>query len=84
MHSIKNKVVFVTGASAGIGKSCARAFARQGASILMCARRSDRVKGFAAELKREFGVPVHQFSLDVRDQPAVEKAVAGLSKDWRA
>jgi 3-hydroxy acid dehydrogenase / malonic semialdehyde reductase len=84
MFSLKNKVVLVTGASSGIGKSCARAFAGQGAKILMCARRSDRLKGFAAELKNEFGVPVHQFSLDVRDQPAVEKAVAGLAKDWRA
>jgi 3-hydroxy acid dehydrogenase / malonic semialdehyde reductase len=84
MHSLKNKVVFVTGASSGIGKSCARAFAGQGAKILMCARRADRLKGFAAELKKEFGAPVHQFSLDVRDEPAVEKALAGLAKDWGA
>jgi 3-hydroxy acid dehydrogenase/malonic semialdehyde reductase len=84
MYSLKNRVVFVTGASSGIGKSCARALAGQGAKILMCARRADRLKAFAAELKKEFGVPVHQFSLDVRDQPAVEKAVAGLAKDWRA
>ena len=84
MYSLKNKIVFVTGASSGIGKSCARGFAGQGAKILMCARRADRLKGFAAELKKEFGVPVHHFSLDVRDQPAVEKAVAGLAKDWRA
>jgi 3-hydroxy acid dehydrogenase/malonic semialdehyde reductase len=83
MYSLKNRVVFVTGASSGIGKACARALAGQGAKILMCARRADRLKGFAAELIKEFGVPVHQFSLDVRDQPAVEKAVAGLAKDWR-
>ena len=84
MHSLKNRVVFVTGASSGIGKSCARAFAGQGAKILMCARRADRLKDFATELKKKFGVPVHPFSLDVRDQAAVEKAVAGLAKDWRA
>jgi 3-hydroxy acid dehydrogenase/malonic semialdehyde reductase len=83
MYSLKDKVVFVTGASSGIGKSCVRAFAGQEAKILMCARRTGRLKMFAAELKKEFGVPVHHFALDVRDQPAVEKAVAGLAKDWR-
>ncbi len=84
MHSLKDKVVFITGASSGIGKSCARAFAAEGARVLMCARRADRLKGFAAELRKEFGVPVHHFGLDIRDQPAVEKAVGGLTKDWRA
>jgi 3-hydroxy acid dehydrogenase/malonic semialdehyde reductase len=84
MYSLKNKVVFVTGASSGIGRSCARAFARLGARILMCARRADRLKTFAAEIKEEFGVPVHHFTLDVRNQPAVEKALAALSKDWRS
>lgn len=83
MHSLKDKVVFITGASSGIGRSCARAFAAEGARVLVCARRADRLKGFAAELKKEFGVPVHHFALDVRDQPAVEKAVGGLPADWR-
>ena len=83
MHSLKDKVVFITGASAGIGRSCARAFAAEGAKILMCARRADRLKTFAAELKKEFGVSVHHFGLDVRDRAAVEKTLAGLAKDWR-
>ncbi len=84
MHSLKDKIVFVTGASAGIGESCARAFAAEGARILMCARRVERLKAFAAGLAEEFGVPVHHFALDVRNQAAVEKAVGGLPKDWRA
>jgi 3-hydroxy acid dehydrogenase / malonic semialdehyde reductase len=83
VHSLKDKTVFITGASSGIGKSCARAFAAEGARVLMCARRADRLKGFAAELKKEFGVPVHPFATDVRDQPAVEKAVGGLPAEWR-
>ncbi len=83
MHSLKNKVVFVTGASSGIGRSCALAFAREGAKILMCARRADRLRALAAELKKGFGVPVHAFSLDVRNQPAVEKAIGTLPEEWR-
>ena len=83
MHSLKGKVVFVTGASSGIGRSCARAFAAEGAKILMCARRVDRLKALAAELAKGFRVPVHHFGLDVRSQAAVEKAVAGLPEEWR-
>jgi serine 3-dehydrogenase len=84
MYSLKDKVVFVTGASAGIGRSCVRAFAEQGAKILMCARRADRIKTLAAELENDLRVPVHHFALDVRSQPAVEKAMAALPAGWRA
>jgi 3-hydroxy acid dehydrogenase/malonic semialdehyde reductase len=82
MPSLKGKIVFVTGASAGIGRSCARAFASEGAKVLMCARRADRLKTFATELAKEFGVPVHYFALDVRSQGAVEKAISGLPGEW--
>jgi 3-hydroxy acid dehydrogenase/malonic semialdehyde reductase len=84
MDSLRDRIVFITGASSGIGQSCAREFAGEGARILMCARRADRLERLAAELKTEFGVPVFFFKLDVRDQPAVEKALTGLPDDWRA
>ena len=83
MVSVKKKIVFITGASSGIGRSCVRSFAREGASILMAARRADRLKVLAEELKGEYGVPVHHFGLDVRDQPAVEKSLAGLPENWK-
>jgi 3-hydroxy acid dehydrogenase/malonic semialdehyde reductase len=83
MLSLKGKIVFVTGASSGIGESTAQAFAAQGAKILMCARRAERLEKLAQTLEFECGVAVHYFQLDVRDQPAVEKAVAGLAPEWR-
>jgi serine 3-dehydrogenase len=84
MYSLKGRVVFITGASAGIGRSCARAFAAEGAKVLMCARRAERLNTFAAELKKEFCIPVHHLALDVRNRPAVERAIAGLAKGWRS
>jgi serine 3-dehydrogenase len=50
----------------------------------MCARRIDRLQALAAELKAESGLPVHTLALDVRDQPAVAAAVAGLPPEWAA
>ncbi len=84
MVSLKGKIVFVTGASSGIGESTAQAFAAQGARILMCARRVERLEKLAQTLEFEYGVAAHYFRLDVRDQPAVDKAVAGLPPEWRA
>jgi len=84
MKDLRDKIVFVTGASSGIGRSCVRAFAAGGAKIMMCARRPDRLESLAAELDRDFQVPSHRFSLDVRDRRAVAEAVEGLPAGWQA
>jgi len=84
MLSLKDKIVFVTGASSGIGESTARAFAAEGAKILMCARRGERIEKLAKALETEHETAVHTFRLDVREQAAVDEAVAGLAEAWRA
>jgi serine 3-dehydrogenase len=50
----------------------------------MAARRLDRLNKLAAELRAAAKVPVHAFALDVRDQPAVERAIGGLPPEWAA
>jgi serine 3-dehydrogenase len=82
MTSLRDQIVFITGASSGIGRSCARAFARQGARVLMAARRLERLEKLAADLKAEFGAESHCLGLDVRDQAAVERAIFALSPEW--
>ncbi len=83
MYDLKNRIVFVTGASAGIGEACARAFAAAGARILMCARREDRLKKTATELKKDFGTDSFTFGLDVRNRADVERKLAGLPAEWK-
>jgi 3-hydroxy acid dehydrogenase/malonic semialdehyde reductase len=84
MYSLKNKIVFITGASSGIGRSCARAFAAQGAKLILAARRAERLEELAAGLKTEHGSSIHILKLDVRDANAVEQAMNGLPPEWRA
>lgn len=79
---LQSSTVFVTGASNGIGVSCARAFAHEGARLLLCARREDRLRAVADALRAETQAEVHAFTLDVRDQPAVERALAALPAAW--
>lgn len=70
--------VFITGASSGIGRSCAEAFAKEGARLLLCARRSDRLRELAAGLDAD----VNLLDLDVQDRAAVDAAMAGLDPGW--
>ncbi|MFZ0270639.1 MAG: SDR family NAD(P)-dependent oxidoreductase [Acidobacteriaceae bacterium] len=82
--SLKDRVVFITGASAGIGAACARAFAAEGARLLLAARRVDRLQAMEVDLLETGAAAVHAFQLDVQDRAAVESAIAGLPADWRA
>jgi serine 3-dehydrogenase len=80
---IKGMKVFVTGASSGIGRACAEAFAVQGCRILLAARRKDRLDELAGSLRERHGTEVLTTRLDVRDFNAVEDWIGGLSGFWR-
>jgi len=71
MNRIQGKVVVITGASAGIGAACARAFARHGAELILLARREDRLNQVADEIEKEHGKRPRTFVLDVRDRDGV-------------
>ncbi len=82
--SLKDRIVFITGASAGIGAACARAFAAEGARLLLAARRVDRLEAMEVDLLEAGAAAVHAFALDVRNRPAVERALAELPREWQA
>jgi serine 3-dehydrogenase len=83
MNRLTNSIVFVTGASSGIGAACAEAFAEQGADILVCARRFERLQRMADGWKETYGVRVHAFELDVSRQRDVDRAIADLPPEWQ-
>lgn len=55
----------VTGASAGIGAEFARAFAREGLSCVLTARREDRLQALATELEKQHGVQTRTVGVDL-------------------
>lgn len=83
MTMLKDKIVFITGASSGIGTACANYFAKAGAKLLLCARRVDLLNKLAAQLVSEFGVDVQVFKLDVRHHSEVNEAISALPDAWK-
>ena len=80
--TLAEKTVFITGASSGIGQATARAFAAQGARLLLAARRNDRLEAGRAQLSG--AAAVHLLPLDVSNAAAVQQAIAALPTEWQS
>jgi 3-hydroxy acid dehydrogenase / malonic semialdehyde reductase len=83
MNNLKGKIIFITGASSGIGKACAYKFAQEGANLILSARRNDRIKELSKKLKQEFKIKTLTIKLDVRNYKEVKNAISGLSDEWQ-
>lgn len=83
MQVLKGKIVFISGASSGIGEACAEAFALAGARLILCARNIEKVRQIAAGLQERYQADVLALKLDVQDKQAVSEVVDSLTEEWR-
>jgi NADP-dependent 3-hydroxy acid dehydrogenase YdfG len=67
MNRIRDKLILITGASAGIGEACARRCAAEGANLVLWARREDRLAALADELREDAVLEIRVAGVDVRD-----------------
>ena len=79
MSEIKDKVVIVTGASSGLGEATARRLAKNGARLMLAARREERLKELVADLEKEGGTAKYKVT-DVTNRSEVE-ALAKATKE---
>ncbi|KAJ1549145.1 hypothetical protein HK096_000473, partial [Nowakowskiella sp. JEL0078] len=84
MGRLAGKLVFITGASSGIGEATARAFALEKSNLILSARRFEKINDLANELHRDYDIKVLPLKLDVRNVQEVKAAIAGLPKDFSA
>ncbi len=73
--NLEGKIALVTGASSGLGNRFARVLSKAGATVIVAARRIDRLKELRAEIEAEGG-EAHVVSLDVTDHESIRAAVA--------
>ena len=81
--SMKDKIVFITGASSGIGAATAVAFAQLGAKLLLCARRLELLEAMDAELRDAGASDVFSLALDVQQRAEVAAALSKVPKAWQ-
>jgi 3-hydroxy acid dehydrogenase/malonic semialdehyde reductase len=83
MESLKNKVVLITGASSGIGKACAYAFAKEGANLLLAARRLERLNEISKIIMDENKIKILTVEIDVRNYENLNKTFSNLTDEWK-
>ena len=83
MFDLSGKIAVVSGASSGLGKQMAEAFARQGANLAILARRFERLETFAAELKEKYKVDVFPVKCDVTDSVSINDAAKAVEKHYK-
>ena len=77
------KFVFITGATSGFGKACAKIFAKNGFNLIVTGRRLDRLQELSNELTRTYKVTIVPLCFDLRDESAVHTAIESLSAEIR-
>jgi 3-oxoacyl-[acyl-carrier protein] reductase len=80
---MNNRVAFVTGASRGIGRACARALAEAGARVVLAARNLEKLEEVAAEIGTAGG-QAFVVSLDISSESSIRDAFARTTKEFGA
>ena len=76
LFSMEGKTILIAGASSGIGSHIAGAMAKAGGNVVLGARRLDRIRERAEEIKEQTGQRAHAVELDVTDEKSVRAAFA--------
>ena len=79
---MKGKLIFITGATSGIGEGCARKFAAMGSNLILNGRNTEKLESLKQELTAT-GIEVLTLPFDVRDREAMHRAIESLSGKWR-
>ncbi len=77
-----NRIVLISGATAGIGEALAWKFAENNYNLILTGRRKERLEKIKLELSKKFGVEVLTLNFDIRQIREVEKAVQSIPKSW--
>lgn len=75
MGKLTGKTAIITGASAGFGRGTAYAFAREGANLVITARREDRLQEVKEKCEKEYGVKVVCYAGDAREEETAVNTV---------
>jgi 3-hydroxy acid dehydrogenase / malonic semialdehyde reductase len=78
-----NRIVFITGATSGIGKACAEKFAASGDDLIINGRRKDRLDELKRSLENRYKIEILSASFDVRDRKEVFNCINSFAAKWK-
>ena len=82
MFSLKDRIAVVSGASSGLGQQMALALARQGASLVILARRVERLEEFKPKLEKAGAPKVVAYKCDVTDSENINEVAKKVEKEF--
>jgi 3-hydroxy acid dehydrogenase / malonic semialdehyde reductase len=78
-----NRIILITGATAGIGKACAERFAEAGDNIIITGRREERLSSLKEELESKYSIKVLTLCFDVQKREDVFKFIDSIPDEWK-
>lgn len=82
-NRIKGKIVFITGASSGIGKAASIKFAEMGSNLILCARRKEILENLKSDLEKKYKINVKVLTFDVKNYQEVMENINSLDENWK-
>ena len=78
-----SRIIFITGATSGIGKACADIFAKNGDRLIINGRRKQKLEELKSSLESAYKTEVICLPFDVQNKEEVSKSIAGLPEEWK-
>lgn len=83
MNRLSKKMVFITGATSGIGRATAMAYAKMEANLILAGRNMEVLKEIKSKLHEWYDVKVHVLKFDVRNKEEIKEAVNTLPEEFK-
>lgn len=77
------RLVFITGATSGIGEACANIFAENKFNLIITGRRQERLETLAAQMRKTFNIKVLTLCFDVRNRAETIRSIETMPTAWQ-
>lgn len=79
-----NRIIFITGATSGIGKACAQKFAANGDDLIIGGRRKEKLDELKKSLEEKYKSKIFCASFDVQNKEEVFNNIQNLPEEWQS
>jgi 3-hydroxy acid dehydrogenase/malonic semialdehyde reductase len=80
---MKEKIIFITGATSGFGKAAAYKFAEHGWNVIITGRRAERLKEIEEEITKTYSTKVLTLCFDIRNRKQTEQVINDIPHGWK-